>query len=248
MQIAKRLIAVFFSLLFLQSVHGQVLTVKDIVKMDSVQLAEYLNKKEKKVDSLLTINYLTYNYQYLGKDYQIEISDDLFNETLVKYSFHNEKIDTYEDSVSVVLMAEFNDWDQARIAGARICFSWQRLCYFTWQDVHEAKEMADNFVVSHPYEMYELLCNENSSVELEQFIDELKQKVFKGNKPEADNLSNKEILKQAFRSNPERIALANKLQDQRRKLREAYLKEHGSIDGAQLGVSCGKENCCQTKK
>ncbi len=204
-----------------------------------------------KCDSIIKhTDFFTINYKYLDDEYNIIIDSVIFEKAIKTYGFYPERIKDHSDSLSIVMMAEFNDWDMARIAKLTISYTWIRLGYHTWQSQEEAKEFAMKFGINHPYKMKEFLINENNNdPEIIAFFNELKTKV-KSQKTQTniDVLDRDKLLIAALRCNPQHIADYQKMVTERRKEREAYLKEHGDVDPSKLGVGCGKKNCCQHKK
>ena len=142
---------------------------------------------------------------------------------------------------------EFDDPDQIRIATNRITYNWGRQGYYTWLNETEAMEHALSFEITHPWRMREFLIDEkNDNPKVIAFLEDLKDKVKKETKrDDLDQLSRKDLLTVAMRCNPQRIADYEKMVAERKRQREAYLKEHGEIDPSKIGVGCGKENCCQ---
>lgn len=215
---------------------SQKVTMDDIRQMDSTARAKYFQLHDAKIDSLAKIDYLDYNYTYLDKDFRINIDSDIFNSTINTYEFISEHISSYKDSLAVALMAEFNDWDQLRVAELRILYSWQRLGYHTWQSKEEAQEFAAQFELTHPWRMREFLIDEaNHHQEIKKFYKQLLKKVEKETgRADLDTLSRKEFLNVAMRNNPQRIDDFRKLQQEVRKQHESYKKEHSAKEETQI--------------
>ena len=70
-----------------------------------------------------TIDYFSHPNKYLDKNLKISITNNEFQNTIIKYNFFSDRIKKYNDSLNVVLMAEFNDWDHARFAIMRLTYS-----------------------------------------------------------------------------------------------------------------------------
>ncbi len=121
------------------------------------------------------------------------------------------------------MMAEFNDFDKARIAKLNIGYTWLRLSYHTWQSEKEVKDFAMSFGITHPYKMKEFLIDENNNDPMiNAFFNELRTKVKGGDTNEnIDKLNRDKLLTAALRSNPQRIADYKKIVVDRRKQREA---------------------------
>lgn len=182
----------------------------------------------------LNYDYLSHDYNHLDNEFRINISSVKFDSLVVMYKFYPERIKTCRDSLSVVLMGEFNDWDKARIAKNRIVFSYLRLSYYLWTTKAEAKKLCEKYDIKYPYRFYQLCAGSelNWDQELKDFIFELKNKVEVSTKNNSlDTLNNKEFLKLALVSNPQRQKDYERVKRTRK-----------------VGVSCGKANCCQNKK
>ena len=206
-----------------------------------------LKSQEYSILNPVKIDYLAYKYKYLDKDYSIRISSDEFNKAVENYKFYPNKINNYQDSLAVIMMLEFNDWGKCNQATITIGFSWKRLGYYTWQTEKEAKLFAKSVGINHPWRMYELLINEkDNTIGIISFFEVLRTKMINiDNNLKFENLSRKKTLFLALRINPQRIADVKKDAEIKQKEKEAYLKKHGVLDPAKLGVGCEKENCCQ---
>ena len=195
----------------------------------------------------IKIDYLTYKYKYLDSSYKIHVSSDVFNEAMSKYKFYPERIRKYNDSLSVIMMLEFGDWDKCRIACLQVGYLWLRLAYHTWQTEEEAKKFAKSVGITHPWRMQQYLEDDtNNSPEVIDFFKKLKLKILLSNKNvNFSGLNRERILSLALKLNPVRIADVQKDAEIRQKEKEAYLKKHGILDPSKIGVGCEKENCCQ---
>jgi len=211
-----KLLTTAFVFLSFQLISAQSLSPDELAQMDSTQLAIYFQAHMRKVDSLAKIDYIAHEYKYLNKDFTIDISAHKFQKTMKQYEYIPQRIRNYNDSLSVVLMAEFNDSDQACIANLRISYSWQRLAFHTWQTPEEAKAFAAQFGITHPWRMNEFLKDEeNTNQSIVEFFNNLRLKVEKETgKTRLDNLCRKELLNNALRCNPDRIKAINKRREE----------------------------------
>jgi hypothetical protein len=193
-----------------------------------------------------TIDYFSHPYKYLDKNLKISITNNEFQNTIIKYNFFSDRIEKYNDSLNVVLMAEFNDWDHARFAKMRLTYSWLRLGYHLWLSENDTKKMAKKYGYTLPYLFKEFLIKSGNShdVYLDNFFSDLRSNLLKteGVK-EGDFKSGSvdDLLNIALVKSPDRIKDWQKL---------AYEREHGVQRGKDIkvGVSCGKKNCCQDSK
>ena len=192
------------------------------------------------------IDYLSYRYKYLDKNYAIKIKSSVFDSGVEKYHFYPNRLKCYVDSLGVIMMLEFDDWTKCNRAIQVVGFSWQRLSYYTWMSEPEIKSFAKSFGFNHPWRMYELLTSDSNNPGIIEFYNNLKMKLKKNDvNLKLDNLSNKQILFIALKINPERIASAQKDVEERKIEADAYFKKHGTVDPQKLGVGCDKPNCCQ---
>lgn len=168
--------------------------------------SEMLQKQGRKIDSLREIDFIGYKYKYLDKDFKFKISEKEYQQSIKKNKFYPEKIATYRDSLGVVLMAEFKDWDVARIAELKITYTWERVGYHLWKNKEEVKEIGQRLNINHPYRLQELLLRNDPKVSDE--IENLRTKLFlKSGKEELKTMSSDKLLLYAFSNNPEVIEL-----------------------------------------
>lgn len=162
-----------------------------------------------KIDSLVKIDFLSYKYKYLDKNFKIKIPKEVYEKTFVAYHFIPEKTKTYKDSLSVVLMAEFKDWDAQRIASLRINYTWQRLSYYLWMNEKEVLDLAKKLKIKMPYRLKELFVANDPKVKSE--VLNLKNKLYlKFGNEDIKKMSGDELLNFAFKQNPEIMKDRNK--------------------------------------
>ncbi|WP_420552553.1 hypothetical protein [Tenacibaculum aiptasiae] len=177
-----------------------------------------------KIDSISSINFLDYPYKYIDKDYKINISSEEFKKAYLKYPM---KISNYNDSISLITMYEFNDWTASRIASYRINFKWETLGYYIWKSANESKIFAKKLGIKRPYKVYKLLIDDNNNqLEVVDFFSEL---AIKMNHSQETFESRKNILKRAFRNNPDRLKHATKFHNKRHLERKNRKKKRDSI-------------------
>ncbi|WP_281234107.1 hypothetical protein [Flavobacterium gelatinilyticum] len=167
---------------------------------------EFLQKRDAKIDSLTKIDFLKYKYKYLDKNYKIKIPKEVYEKTVIEYKFIPERLNKYRDSLGVVLMAEFKDWDAERIAEHRICYTWKRVGHHVWKSEDEVAAIAKKLKIKQPYRLQELLNKNDSKVAAE--IQNLRDTLFqKFNKEEVKTMPADKLLLFAFTNNPEVIEL-----------------------------------------
>ncbi len=193
------------------------------------------------------IDYLAYKYKYLDKNYKIHINSNVFDQAVEKYKFYPEKIRNYSDSLAVVMMLEFDDWQKCNFATNVVAYQWARLSYHLWMTEDETRKFAGSFGIHHPWKFKLFLMDEaNKNKIVTDFFEDLKIKISNKNpKVKFDGLNRDKILSLAARLNPERIISARKDAEARQKEAAAYEKTHGKVDQSKSGAGCGKEDCCR---
>jgi len=181
------------------------------------------NKQEyqlhmKKIDSLIQIDYISYNYQYLDENFNICISKKKFKATISKYKYYKDRIQSYTDSLNIALMAEFGDFDQARMAKVDITFNWQDLEYYLWLPTSTLKSISTVLGFYHPMQLYNYFYN---GIKTEAFrdntMDALRQRLYDATEDEEVlGLDNKKLMKYAFHHHPKIVTL-----------KRAHHKAHG---------------------
>jgi len=193
------------------------------------------------------IDYLAYKYRYLDQNYKIHINSRVFNQAVEKYKFYPEKIRNYTDSLAVVMMLEFDDWQKCNFATNVVAYQWARLSYHLWMTEDETRKFADSFGIHHPWKFKLFLIDDaNKNKIVVDFFEDLKKNIInKNSNVKFDGLNRDKILSMAARLNPQRIINAQKEAQVRQKEAAAYEKRHGKVDQSKLGVGCEKEDCCQ---
>lgn len=174
---------------------------------------EKFQKQDAKIDSLRKIDFLSYKYKYLGENFKIKIPNEIYKKTVEEYKFFPERIKTYRDSLSVVLMTEFKDWDAARISELRICYEWKRVGYHTWISELEILNLAKKLNVKMPYRLQEMFLNNDPKVKSE--IQNLRNKLYaKSGNEEIKKMPTDKLLLYSFKNNPEVVELRKKVHKQ----------------------------------
>lgn len=161
-----------------------------------------------KIDSLKALDWLSHDYKYLNQDFNITITDAQFQQTVEDGKFIKERITTHNDSLSVVLYRELEDFDAVRIAKLRIDYSWERLGWNLLLDKTGAQELASRLNFKLPYRVKEFLEDEkNTTPERLEILNNLRIQVSQLEQvsENVDNLTLKEVFNRAFRYSPERL-------------------------------------------
>ncbi|MBN2597441.1 MAG: hypothetical protein JXR82_11710 [Marinifilaceae bacterium] len=188
---------------------------------------------QKVSNEILTYDYLKHNYEFLDEDYSINIASDKFKSLMKKYKFHEERINCWKDSIAVITIGEFGDWQKSRIAHSQITLSFLRVSYYLWISETETFDLAKKYHKTMPYRFYEYFrFNEKDwDSDMRTFMNKLRVKVSEVAKnPAIMTMSNRKFLKQALIHNPER-----------QKAAKEYEKNRAEGEG------CGRTNCCQQK-
>lgn len=193
-------------------------------------------------------DYLNHNYKYLDSNFNISIDSSSFNETIRKYKFIEERIITYRDSLSVVLMTEFGDWRRTRIAELRINYSWERVGHHLWKKENEIRQLGKQLNIEQPYRLQELFYYPEGNITVIKIIEDLRKELIeKFESEDLKTMDNANLMKFAFNRNPDVLNL--KIAILHRKSIERFKDRHGRLpnesEKEKLGLSCGAENCCQ---
>jgi hypothetical protein len=200
----------------------------------------------KKIDSILKIDFLNYNYKFLDKSFKIVVKKDVYDKSFKDYKFTTNENFKYADSLSVVLMAEFNDWDVARIAKLRITYTWERVGYYLWKDESEILELAKRVNIDQPYRLQELIKNNDEKISNE--IDNLRKKLFLNfGENELKTMPLDQLLSFSFKNNPNIIKFKEESvkRSNIRKFIYKHKRQPTLTEEKNLAGGCGKENCCQ---
>ncbi|WP_289658764.1 hypothetical protein [Flavobacterium panacagri] len=177
---------------------------------------EMSQKRDLKIDSISKIDFLSYDYKYLDKAFKIKIPEEVYAKIVKDYNLNPEKIKKYKDSLDIVLMAEFDDWDTVRISGHRINYEWKRVGYHIWMNENEVLELAKKLNIKMPYRLQELFLNNDPKVASE--IQNLRTKLFEQyRKEELMMIPTRQLLSLAFKYNPEIMELKNNHQKEHNK-------------------------------
>lgn len=162
-------------------------------------------------------DYLNHPYKFLDKDFNIKINSVEFNKTLKEHQFIEEIINTYSDSLSVILMNEFGDWKKTRVAKLRITYKWERVGYHLWKNEDFVKKLAKRQEIKMPYELQEKFYNPKGNSEINLIVENLRKKLLESfNKDTLKTMSNKNLMKFAFNNNPEVLKLKEEFMKNRR--------------------------------
>ncbi|MFD1605639.1 hypothetical protein ACFSJW_03485 [Flavobacterium artemisiae] len=177
-----------------------------IFSQDNIE--EITHKKDIKIDSIVKIDFISYKYKYLDENLKIKIPKELYEKMLIDSKLNPERIKKYSDSLEVILKAEFNDDDAARIAQLRITYSWERVGLHIWKNKDEVIEIAKKLNIKHPYRLQELFLNNDSKVSME--IQNLRITLYQNfGKVELMMMPTKQLMPFAFSNNPEIIERRN---------------------------------------
>lgn len=190
-----------------------------------------------------SFDFFNYKYKYLDKSYKITMSSKEFEKSIQEYKFYKDRINTYKDSLSVVLMAEFKDWSKVNSGTFQLTYTWQRLSYHLWLSEKESKAFATKLNFKHPYLFNQYLMsqksNENKLV-LDFFRDLKKKLSFDYSEELKSKTTNLQILNFAMQKSKKRMDDFSVLK---------YQEKHGTLPPKdfETGKGCGKEDCCQKK-
>lgn len=173
-----------------------------------------------KIDKIKEIDFLSYKYKNLDENFKINIDSSMFNSIVKKFGFYEERINTYNDSLRVVLTGEFEDSDYTRIAQLRITYTWKRVSYYLWENPENLQKIAKKHNIKYPY--YFQACVEQSNCpnkEILKLVENLRTKLILKFGAETINAlqNNNELLNFAFKNNPEVQQLRKGIMKKRRR-------------------------------
>ena len=87
-------------------------------------------------------DYLTHEYSYLDKKYNINITAEKFDSLLKVTKADPKRIRNYNDSLSIVIYSEFDDYKEVVKAYNILKYSWQRAAYHVWLSEDQTKKVS----------------------------------------------------------------------------------------------------------
>ena len=172
---------------------------------------------KKKIDSLSKIDFINRTYKYLDQNLKPNIPEVLYRETFVKNKFIERPSYKYSDSVSVCLMAEFNDDVACRIAKIQITYTWLRVGYHLLLSAKECQDLANSLHITKPFLFQRFVRDNPKNDNVIEIMTGLRNRVLYV-KPELnfENLTNNELLNLGLKYNPVRIDDLKKLIESRK--------------------------------
>jgi hypothetical protein len=152
-------------------------------------------------------DYLGHKYKNLTDDYKIIISNADFQKTMDKYSIYPDRIRTFKDSLGVVMLDEFGNETQARIAKLKVGYTYLRVGYHIWLTEEETKELNNRYSFTHPYELRKFIGDASRWDDyMKSFMKDLRNELYKvTEKKEIFELDTEPFLSIALRYSPTRI-------------------------------------------
>lgn len=164
-----------------------------------------------------SIDYLSYQYQYLDEDYEIVMESVAFDELLESRNVDPLSLSTYSDSLMVVLVEEFDSYKDVRAASKVLNYTWQKVSYHIWKTEEETVLLADELGAdSHPWYFMQLLQDDKSkNAMVDDLIKELRVKVAKAVGEEMPvDFTNAQVLEVGFETNSARLAVVAKAKEE----------------------------------
>lgn len=171
-----------------------------------------LTKKDK--DSIKEIDFIDKEYTFLDRNFNIQ------KNKLLKRSDENtlqkfRQCENYNDSLRVVLEFDLKNNYAEHLAFHRILKTWQNVSFYIWLTPKKTKQLANKLNIFHPHKFYEFLIAETENETREALLNRLYLKLKKELEKEINYSTNKELIYQAFRYNPDRL-----------KMKRQYLENH----------------------
>ncbi|PXY02782.1 hypothetical protein DF185_01430 [Marinifilum breve] len=167
-------------------------------------------------------DYLSHKYEHLDENFKIHIESVKFDSIMTKYQYAPQRVDSWRDSLSVVLMGEFGNWDQQRIACNRISYSNLKTSYYLWITPEEVKQMAEKRGFKHPYRFYEYFRYHENKWDngMKSFMEKLRKKVASvSERKDVLEMDNRSFLREALKLSPQRVKDFLELREKRMKSR-----------------------------
>lgn len=156
-------------------------------------------------EEYLSYDYFSHNYKYLDDKFKITSTDSEFKKLIIEINADTTLINTYKDSLWVIMKNEFDDDNYVRVATNRIGMDYERLGLYLWLLPRQCEELAFVCGYEHPYKFYHDIKYSRGkwSKNLEIFMDDYKQLVFEvtGNEKVIE-MSTAELISYALRENP----------------------------------------------
>jgi hypothetical protein len=157
------------------------------------------SKTEK--DIIKKIDYINKPYQFLNETFQI-VDNYSGEKSLNQLNFENDK--TYKDSLRTVLKYNLESDYAVHLAFHRILTPWERTSFYLWKSIENTKKVAESFGFSHPYLFYQYLISEDTDKKKKKLLLKLRKKLSRELQTEDTFETNKQLLKYAFKNNPDR--------------------------------------------
>ena len=133
-------------------------------------------------------------------------------------------------------MAEFQNWDVARIASTRLTTKWNYVGFYTLMNAEEIEAFAKSYGIFKPYQLlYMINSGYLQDEKMKTFIKDLREQTYAITKDSiVFNLAPAGVLDQAFIANKKKML---------------YEQSHGKLtaNSSSIGIGCNKVNCCQKK-
>ena len=174
----------------------------------------FINLTKKDKDSIKQIDFIDKEYTFLDRNFNIQ------KNKLLKRSDENtlqkfRQCENYKDSLRVVLEFDLKNNYAEHLAFHRILKTWQNMSFYIWLTPNKTKQLANKLHIFHPHKFYEFLIAETEDETREALLNRLYLKLKKELEKEINYSTNKELIYQAFRYNPDRL-----------KMKRQYLEKH----------------------
>lgn len=184
---------------------SQILVLFGVLFINNLHSQGFTNLNEKDKDSILKIDFIEMEYEYLDKKFRI-FADDIKDSNLKqKLSISN----TYKDSLDVILSYNLKNTYAEYIAFHRILKSWENVGFYIHKSSIETQNLAKTIGIEHPYKFYELLISEKNNKLKDDIINEVLLILCNKYNIDTEFENNKQILYEAFKLNPNRIKAKN---------------------------------------
>lgn len=193
-----------------------VLLIYAILTFNNIFSQGFIKYSEKEKDSIKKIDYIDRQYTLLDSNFNI-LAHKILKVSSKELHKKLNQSKNYKDSLRAVLEFDLKNSYAEHLAFHRILKTWENLSFYIWLNPKETKKLARKLNIYHPHKLYEFLISETENETRENLLNKLYRKLKNELEIEINYNSNKQLIYQAFRYNPDRL-----------KKKRQYLEKHSN--------------------